>query len=538
MTTHSVPITLSTKCWEGDYRGVLTPEGIDELFGPLGGVSHRQVVLNRIDDRAEAEQLARRLIEAGTIQSWLWAEDRWPEIARQLGLPDGWFGPAWPYSVPELCELHAAPTKLMLHMAGDVRFPAPEGWLSRALNALNGRAATVATATPPAGADWVRARGQDVGDGWIETQLFSDQLFLIHPAELLRRTVMRAEHPAAARYPKPGGALTFEARVGAWLASEGLLTLVDLEAHYLHPVAGREGDSYHHSPMRVEAAPAPPRGGHYPTSRASSAVGLVISQGDVGTIGASVTSLGWCASVTVVDVLGSKEAEAAARSAGAEVRPRQGTAPPEVVRRQLLLDMTGWVVDLQAGQLCTGALAQRLHTLIEEDRWTGLEARCRSWFGGSPLRGPDWGAPRRLVAYRADGLTFGPPLDGYRPLPPAGSIQQIPSRGGAVLLQLEAPDLAVLLERINTRSSWRAYSLVLKRGPGFRMPLSRLVRSYLTGHWRYGRRGPQRAMLDAFEDWLMIQKWREGIRGGRVAAMAEFEEVIRNELRGDEREPD
>jgi len=218
-------VTASTKTWEGDYRTILTPQGIEDLFGPLGRTPLRQVVLNRIADVAAAGKLADGLVDAGLIDSWAWAEERWPELSRRLGLPPNWFGAATPYSVPELCELDFARTDFLIHIAGDVRFDPPGGWLFRAVGAFGSPATSIVTATPPAGPDWVRSRGTDLPGGWVETQLFSDQLFLARPAEILDGSVLRAEDPASAKYPKPGGALTFEARVGAWLASRDRKTL-------------------------------------------------------------------------------------------------------------------------------------------------------------------------------------------------------------------------------------------------------------------------------------------------------------------------
>ena len=76
--------------------------------------------------------------------------------------------------------------------------------------------------------------------------------------------------------------------------------------------------------------------------------------------------------------------------------------------------------------------------------------------------------------------------------------------------------------------------MVLDRGPGIRMPLQRFVRSYVGGRWRYGRLGPKVALLEAFEEWLNIQKWREGIAGGRTASIARIEQDELTELTRDD----
>jgi hypothetical protein len=210
-----------------------------------------------------------------------------------------------------------------------------------------------------------------------------------------------------------------------------------------------------------------------------------------------------------------------------------GLQQVEVARRQVLGDLTGWVVELSGNEICTAALAIQIARRIEEDLVSGLEASSVSRIGArSPRRyGP--GLPRRLVAYRTEGLTFGQPLDGY-PVVSAGSVARIAPSGDALILSLEAPDLRAFVDGLNDRSSWRAESMVLDRGPGIRMPLARLVRSYFGGRWRYGRIGLKIALLEAFEEWLSIQKWRESIAGGRTASIAEFEQEVLNELTRDD----
>ena len=83
MSPPAPSVTVSTKTWEGDYRTILSPQGIEDLFGPLGRSPVRQVVLNRIEDVATAEKLAARLVDAGVIDNWAWAEARWPELFAQ-----------------------------------------------------------------------------------------------------------------------------------------------------------------------------------------------------------------------------------------------------------------------------------------------------------------------------------------------------------------------------------------------------------------------------------------------------------------------
>lgn len=527
------PVCISTKCWERDYTTVLTPEGIDELFGPFPEAAERQVVLNRVRDRRRAEELAEALLSSGKIDRFTWAEDHWPGLAARLSLPESWFGDSWPYSVPELCELDIAQCEVVLHLAGDVRFEAPSGWIDEALSTLGEGRTSVVSATPPAGAGWVTERGTLCRDGWVDTQLFSDQLFMVRRSEILRRDVLKSTHREAAKYPKPGGALTFEARVGAWLALSGRRCMVDIRTDYRHPVSGREGDTYHLTPPERPIVAFPRAGKSYPPPRSCRATGLVLSVSGDDTIGAAVSSLSWCESVLAVDLTRSPIAARTAELAGARVLEWEGSTRLELARRPLLSGIDGWVVELRGDQVCSGVLARRLASEIRTGGVAGLEAVCRARVGLHRQRPSRVGVSRSLVAYRTEGLTFSTAMDGNRPIP-GGEIRRVRAKDGAVVEWLRAPDLRALVDAANERSSWRAENVVLDRPPSVRMPALRFFRSYFGGAWRYGSLGPQVAAVDTFEDWLMIQKWKESVKGGATAAHAEFGETARSVLSRDE----
>ena len=235
-------VTLSTKCWEGDYRIVLDAAVLAEMFAPFGPAARRQVVLNRIEQRADAESRAQALVDAGHLDGFGWAEDVWPALADRLRIPETWFGAGWPFAVPELAELDLATTPAIAHLAGDVRLEAGPPWLPTALEALAD--ATAVSPVSPSRIELVRPEARGAATGWVDNFDFSDQCFVVRTADLLSPEVVRAAHRANGRDPKPGGALTFEARVGSWLRLTGKRRRIDVQRGYLHPVGGIEGDSY------------------------------------------------------------------------------------------------------------------------------------------------------------------------------------------------------------------------------------------------------------------------------------------------------
>ena len=159
-------------------------------------------------------------------------------------------------------------------------------------------------------------------------------------------------------------------------------------------------------------------GPRYPAPRSSPATGLVLSSGEtvVSLLAATIASLEWCSRVVAVDVTGSPEAEDAARSAGAEVIPWSGLPRIEVARRQILGDLTGWVVELRGNEICTATLADRIAWRIDEGLVSGLEASSISRIGSrspaalaraapAPHRLPHRGTHVRPATRRVSGRT-------------------------------------------------------------------------------------------------------------------------------------
>lgn len=489
-------LTLSTKCWEGDYRHVLTPGGIEELFGPCGPADARQVVLNRIADRAAASAMAGALVEEGSITRYAWAEDMWPELAASLGVPVTWFGAAWPYSAPELCELSLAPTTHVLHLAGDVRLPASAGWTGAAVEALD-RWPDVAVVAPrtPSGVELTERGSRVLARGWSASQLFSDQCFLVRRGDLLSSEVVRAAHPVAGRYPRPGGALTFEARVASWLRAAGKWVATDASHTYQHPVSGTEGDSYAASasvPLLLPPLTTPGPG--YPPQASADATGVVLAKDQERTVANAVLSLGWCRDVVVLDdgstdrtVERALQAGARVRSGG--VRDLAGVAPPQ-----------GWLVVVSADELVPAPLARQLVVALSDPTSGGVRAACRVLERGRWVP-----TDARLVLQRLGG---------------GGSISETSEQ----LVRFGSSGIGDLVARLNAETDDRAVGAVFVRRASGRVAMRACWESLNK------RRGLRRSLVDGFAAWLWVEKAWEAAQGGPTAVQASYDEIARDLL--------
>lgn len=486
-------VTLSTKCWEGDYRQVLSPQGLAELFDPLDAAAPRQVVLNRVVDRSDADARARGLVDAGLLDRYAWAEDLWSEVAAHVGVPVTWFGAAWPYSAPELCELHLAKTELVLHLAGDVRVAPGELWAPVAASAL-ARWDEVAVVAPltPSRSELAEPGARRLAAGWTGSQLFSDQCFLARRDELLRREVVTAVHPIAGRYPRPGGALTFEARVGAWMRSTGRWRATDEARDYRHPVTGSEGDSYAASGTVPVLLPAPEGpGDEYPPARSADVLGVVVTRDQERTVGNAVRSLAWCREVVVLD--GGSEDRTAARASEAGGVVRTGTARD-------VKSLPGPLVVLDADELVPAGLAHALVDAVHGGY--GLEAPVRVAERGQWFRA----AGRRL-------------LD---PPEPGGTVR----RADVALLRFGSVGLADALARLDRESEARSLGVVLARRAGGRLALKAVLLSLRSG------RGWRRGAHEALAEWLWAEKAWEAARGGPTQVQATYDDIARRVLQG------
>ena len=534
----SPEVTVSTKCWEGDHRLLLQPAGLRELFGPLGPAARRQVVLNRIADREDATRRAEVLIAAGELDEVAWAEDLWPALARRLAVPETWFGPAWPYAVPELAELALARTPVMAHLAGDVRLEPGPPWLPGAVRAL-AAAGSIAAVSPvsPSRIELVRPEARGAVSGWVANYDFSDQCFLVRPTELLVPEVARAVHPAAGRYPKPGGALTFEARVGAWLRGTGRVRLVDVRRGYLHPVGGAEGSSYAGLGGPPEHLPPVPRASaSYPLPGSVAGTGLVVARDAVRGIGATVASLRWLSEVIVVDQASTDGTAERAAEAGATVWHQSvPTVTGRAVLDSLVEGLSGWVVHLDADEVAPPGLAHALAELFAQGQVDGVEAWRVSHRLGHLLPG----GPRdpQLRAVRAGHGVYPWGLEALRmpiELTPGSRRLRIGADPATAVVHLGQPDLHSWLARANDRTTLEARGTEVPGCVSGRRAAKRFVLALTReGLWRGGVPGWRLAGLEALQRWLLTEKAAEAVQGGRTAALAAYDEIAFAVLAGE-----
>lgn len=522
-------VTLSTKCWEGDYRRLLDAAALDELFAGFGPAARRQVVLNRIDDRAEAQRRAEALVAAGRLDAYAWAEERWPAVADRLQVPTTWFGAAWPYAVPELVELDLATTAVVAHIAGDVRIEPGPDWLPRAVAEL-AHAAAVAPVSPSR-VELVRPEARGGATGWVDNADFSDQLFVVRRDDLLRPQVVTATHPATGRYPKPGGALTFEARVGAWLRATGGRRRIDVTRGYLHPVGGgAEGGSYAGlaGPPAELPAPVPPVG--YPAAGSVPATGVVVARDAERTVGWSVSSLQWLREVVVVDVASTDRTPAQAAAAGARVRSwPQPVVPPRTVLGAVAAELSGPLVLLDGNEVVPPRLAHELADAVADDGVDAVEAPQRTYLFGAAVAGRARWPAYSLRLVPASGARFPWGVEAARSpitLPPSARVRRLPADDAVAVVRLGAADLHDYLRELNDVSALLARGTEVPAPVTWRRTVKRFVRSLARdGGYRAGRAGLRLAVLDALATWAVNETAWDLVHGGAATAAADYDRL-------------
>ena len=536
MTFTPDDVTLSTKCWERDYRTVLEPATIAALFDPFGPAARRQVVLNRIDDRAGAERRAQSLVDTGVIDAFGWAEDAWPALCARLDIPLTWFGPAWPFAAPELAELALATTPVLAHIAGDVRLDAGAPWLPRALPLLDG--AAIVAPISPSRIELTRSTPDAHDPSWVRDHEISDQCFVAPVASLLAREVVRATHWTGWRYPKPGGALTFEARVGAWLRTTDRARAVDVGRSYVHPVGGAEGDAYPGlSGPREELPPLPEPSSAYPGAGSVGATGVVVVRDAVRTIAWTVRSLQWLRTVVVVDQSSTDGTAERARAAGADVRVTDRvTVSGNALRGELSRELGGWVVHLDGDEVCSPRLARAIADTIASGSADVVEAPQRTFVRGyeQPIEA------RRIRAHRAGSVQHPTGLEALRETPTTvtgARVHATPDDGAYAVVKLGPADLGEVIARTNDRTSLVARSTYAPRNVSLRRAAKHFALAYFrAGGWRRGREGWRTALLAAFTHWLTTEKAREQINGGAATVRAGYDElaayIVEGTIRG------
>lgn len=208
-------ITVSTKCWEGDWRTVLERAKTFHFD---------QLVMNNVEDPKTVEKAAKKLIDRVII-----AEEYIKEAKKALDChptPN-----AMPYSISELVEIYLA-DGLLVHYASDVIPPSPE-WITEAIPLLD-KYTAVSPFWEADVNDFAKHHPQmlERTDFGFTTPYFSDQAYLIDPS-VFRKKVYNHKHSIGDDFPEHGHD-DFEKRIAMWLADTNQRRAVLTKYRYFH----------------------------------------------------------------------------------------------------------------------------------------------------------------------------------------------------------------------------------------------------------------------------------------------------------------
>jgi hypothetical protein len=211
-----VDVDLVINCFERTYRDVLAAGFFDEVVAQNRFRFARRVVLiNNVDDPADATRLAQARLDAGEVDAAWHVAERLPAALRRtrLGLRD--LGAGTPHSTPSLVAVTLTGAPWLVYWDAEIRLCKPHDWISDALAEMS-HDSRILVAAPR----WSSPKLEpEVAESRRTFDLclgFSDHVYLARRAELGRpiyseRCVVRRRYPLAHR------GYTFEARLDAYM---------------------------------------------------------------------------------------------------------------------------------------------------------------------------------------------------------------------------------------------------------------------------------------------------------------------------------
>ncbi|HEX5926561.1 MAG TPA: hypothetical protein VFY45_22215, partial [Baekduia sp.] len=182
----SPDVDLVVNCFERSYRKVLAPGFFARIAGDNArAFASQTVVINNVDDRADAAALADARVAAGEIDRYVFVADRLDGALAQCGLTRDELEPIPYFTDFALVAATLDGPDWMMMWDADLRLREPADWITPAI-ALMERDDRIMVANPNWPVDNLDAfTSETVGDFAIG-QGFTDQAFLARRSELGR----------------------------------------------------------------------------------------------------------------------------------------------------------------------------------------------------------------------------------------------------------------------------------------------------------------------------------------------------------------
>ena len=227
-------ITLETKCWEADWRLLLTTDRLRTLAERnCFDFAERTLMINNVADQETVRGYAERGVASGLLTRYLVVGEHADEAMRFFQVTAETLTEGYKYSIAELVSVYLCRTDYLLHFAGDCLPLAAYDWIPRAIACMNANPLIkVANLTWDAKYAEAEAESAFQTDDFFVGFGFSDQCYLVRTADF-RAPIYNDVNEASARYPGYGGEL-FEKRVDAWMRNHGFLRATFKHGTYLH----------------------------------------------------------------------------------------------------------------------------------------------------------------------------------------------------------------------------------------------------------------------------------------------------------------
>jgi hypothetical protein len=228
-----VEVDLVVNCFERTYRDVLGPGFFERVAAQNRFRFARRVVLiNNVDDPAQADRLAQARVEAGEVDAVSRVADRLPEALRRTGLGLRDLGAGAPHSTPSLVAVTLAGPSWLVYWDAEIRLCEPADWITEALAEMT-RDPRILVAAPRWSSPKLEPEVRESSPSFDLCFGFSDHVYLGRRAELGRpiyseRCVVRRRYPLAHR------GYTFEARLDAYMRHHGRFRALHRRIGYEH----------------------------------------------------------------------------------------------------------------------------------------------------------------------------------------------------------------------------------------------------------------------------------------------------------------
>jgi hypothetical protein len=232
-------VDLCVNCYERTYREVLSPGFFERVAREHAHPFERHTaIVNNVADRADAEARARALADAGELHAWYFVEDHIEEALERTGMTADALGRSPHFTDWGLVLVSVPGPDWLVHCDPEVRMLEAHDWITPSLELMESDPRVMIAnprwyAPTPRHDTLARTTLERVGRFALGLG-FSDQLFLGRRSQLAA-PIYRQRCLASRRYPMANVALSFEARLDAWMRHHERLRANFLDATYAHP---------------------------------------------------------------------------------------------------------------------------------------------------------------------------------------------------------------------------------------------------------------------------------------------------------------